>query len=84
MNIFVSNVSFKMRENHLREIFEKFGEVSSVKIVKDRDTGKSKGFGFVEMPNDDEAQNAISSLNGTDQFQRNIVVNEAKPREARH
>jgi RNA recognition motif-containing protein len=83
MNIFVSNVSFKMRENHLREVFEKFGEVSSVKIIKDKETGRSKGFGFVEMPNDDHARSAIESLNGSEQFERNIVVNEARPREER-
>jgi RNA recognition motif-containing protein len=83
MNIFVSNVSFKMRENHLREVFEKFGEVSSVKIIKDKETGRSKGFGFVEMPNDEQARAAIDSLNGSEQFERNIVVNEARPREER-
>ena len=84
MNIFVSNVSFKMRENHLREAFEKFGEVTSVKIIKDKETGRSKGFGFVEMTNDDEARSAIESLNGSEQFERNIVVNEARPREERN
>ncbi len=83
MNIFVSNVSFKMRENHLREVFEKFGEVSSVKIIKDKETGRSKGFGFIEMPNDSEGRAAINALNGSEQFQRNIVVNEARPREER-
>ncbi len=83
MNIFVSNVSFKMRENHLREVFEKFGEVSSVKIIKDKETGRSKGFGFIEMPNENEGRAAINALNGSEQFQRNIVVNEARPREAR-
>ena len=83
MNIFVSNVSFKMRENHLREVFEKFGEVSSVKIIKDKETGRSKGFGFIEMPNDNEGRAAINALNGSEQFERNIVVNEACPREER-
>ncbi len=83
MNIFVSNVSFKMRENHLREVFEKFGEVSSVKIIKDKETGRSKGFGFIEMPDDNEGRAAINALNGSEQFERNIVVNEARPREER-
>ncbi len=59
MNIFVSNISFKVRENSLRELFSQYGTVERVKIVKDRETQRSKGYGFVEMPNDDEARRAI-------------------------
>jgi len=78
MNIFVSNISFKVRENSLRELFEPFGEVSSVRIIKDKETRRSKGFGFVEMPNDDDANKAIEALNGSSHFERNIVVAEAR------
>lgn len=81
MNIYVSNISFKANEDDLQDAFEKFGEVSSVKIIKDRDTGRSKGFGFVEMPNAAEANEAISNLSGYSLDGRNLVVNEAKPRD---
>jgi len=80
MNIYVSNISFKSDENELREAFEKYGEVSSAKIIKDRDTGRSRGFGFVEMPDDSEAATAISSLNGANLGGRPLTVNEAKER----
>jgi RNA recognition motif-containing protein len=83
MNIYVGNLSYKAEEKHLLEIFGQFGEVSTVKIVSDRETGRSKGFGFVEMPDDDEAYQAISQLNQTLVMGRPIVVNEAKPREKR-
>jgi RNA recognition motif-containing protein len=79
-NIFVSNLPFKMEEDQLKDIFEKFGEVSTVKIIKDRDTGRSKGFGFVEMTDDTDASEAIEDLNGSDVQGRAIVVNEARPR----
>lgn len=81
MNIFVSNISFKVREQALSELFSQFGEVSSVRIIKDKETKRSRGFGFVEMPNDDEANAAINALNGTSHYERNIVVSPAKGKE---
>lgn len=78
MNIFVSNISFKVRETALSELFSAHGEVTSVRIIKDKETKRSKGYGFVEMANDDEANAAISALNGTSHFERAIVVAEAK------
>lgn len=82
MNIFVSNISFKANEDNLRGIFEEFGAVASVKIIMDNYTGRSKGFGFVEMPESDEAKRAIDSLNDTDFYGKNLVVNEARPKTA--
>ncbi|MBK8491243.1 MAG: RNA-binding protein [Saprospirales bacterium] len=81
MNIFVAKLNYSTREETLRELFEEFGEVSSAKLVMDRETGRSKGFGFVEMPNDSEANRAIDSLNDTDVDGRTIVVKVARPRE---
>jgi len=83
MNIYVGNLSWNTREEDLQEAFEAFGEVSSVAIITDRETGKSRGFGFVEMPSDSEARAAIAALNGTDMGGRNLTVNEARPREER-
>ena len=80
MNIYVGNLSFKIEESELSKLFEKYGEVSSVKIITDKYSGRSKGFGFVVMDNDEEAKNAISELNGTEVDSREIVVNEARPR----
>ena len=79
MNIYVSN-NFRAREEDLQEAFEKYGEVSSVKIIKDKETHRSKGFGFVEMPDDNAAKSAIEGLNGFLLLDRNLRVNEAKPR----
>lgn len=79
MNIYVANINFRAREQDLKDLFQQFGEVSSVKIVTDRDTGRSRGFGFVEMPNDSEGKQAIAQLNGADFSGRNLVVNEARP-----
>ena len=79
MNIYVANISFRAREQDLKELFSQYGEVSSVKIVTDRETGRSRGFGFVEMPNDSEGKNAIAKLNGAELSDRNLVVNEARP-----
>ncbi len=79
MNIYVANISFRASEGQLKELFQQFGEVSSVKIVTDRDSGRSRGFGFVEMPNDSEGTAAIAQLNGTSFAERNLVVNEARP-----
>jgi RNA recognition motif-containing protein len=83
MNIFVSNLNFKMTEEQLREEFEKYGDVSSAKIIKDRESGRSKGFGFVEMPETADANEAIKELNGADINGRQIVVNEARPRDSK-
>ena len=66
-------------EQQLHKLFEQYGEVSSVKIVTDRETGRSRGFGFIEMPNDSEGKQAVAQLNGVDFNQRNLVVNEARP-----
>ncbi|GIV28439.1 MAG: RNA-binding protein [Bacteroidia bacterium] len=81
MNIFVSNISFKVRENALRELFSQYGTVERVKIVKDRETQRSKGYGFVEMPNDEEALKAIEALNGYVHFERPLIVSQARGRE---
>lgn len=82
-NIFVSNLSFKLNNEDLQEAFEAYGEVSSAKIIMDKLTGRSRGFGFVEMPDDSAAENAINSLNGTDLDGKVISVAEARPREER-
>ncbi|WP_353481581.1 RNA-binding protein [Haliscomenobacter sp.] len=81
MNIFVAKLNFGTSSDGLREAFEQFGEVTSANVIMDRDTGKSKGFGFVEMPNDDEAQDAINALDNSDYDGSTIVVKKAEPRE---
>jgi len=80
MNIYVGNLNYRVREHDLRAIMEQFGEVDSVKVVKDRDTGRSKGFAFVEMQDDAAAQSAIDELNEKDFEGRKMVVKEAMPR----
>jgi len=80
MNIFVARLNFKTRREDLEAAFAKFGQVSSAKIVKDRDTGRSKGFGFVEMANDEEGLKAIAALNETELDGRAIVVKPANPK----
>ncbi len=80
MNIFVAKLNYSTSEDSLRDVFEEFGAVDSAKIIMDRDSHKSKGFGFVEMPNDDEANQAISSLNDTELDGRTIAVKKANPR----
>ena len=80
MNIFVGNLERAVNESDLREVFQAFGEVTSASVIKDKFSGESRGFGFVEMPNGTEAQKAISMLNGKDMKGRNTTVNEAKPR----
>jgi RNA recognition motif-containing protein len=80
MNIFVGSLPFSIEEADLRESFEAYGSVESVKIITDKFTGRSKGFGFVEMPNDDEAQKAIDELNGATYQGRTIVVNKSEPK----
>jgi RNA recognition motif-containing protein len=83
MNIYVGNLAYSVTEDQLREAFGQFGEVSSAKVISDRETGQSKGFGFVEMPDDSAAQSAIDALNETALNGRNIRVNQARPRENR-
>jgi cold-inducible RNA-binding protein len=80
MKIYVGNLSYNMSEDALRLKFEEFGGVESVSIIKDRDTGRSKGFGFVEMEEKDAGDRAIAELNGIDFEGRRITVNEARPR----
>ena len=81
MNIYVGNLSFSATEDEVRQTFGAYGSVKSVAIIKDRETGKSRGFGFVEMPNSEEGQAAIAALNGKMMGGRALVVNEARPRE---
>jgi RNA recognition motif-containing protein len=80
MNIYVGNLSWQMTDEDLRTLFEQYGSVTSAKIVKDKVSGRSKGFGFVEMPEDSEAQNALSSLYESEVLGRKIIVNEAQPK----
>ncbi|MEW6002311.1 MAG: RNA-binding protein [Nitrospirota bacterium] len=77
--IYVGNVSFGVTEDELRELFSKYGEVESVKIVTDAQTGRPRGFGFVEMASEDEAKKAIKGLNGTEFKERTLTVSEARP-----
>jgi RNA recognition motif-containing protein len=83
MNIYVGNLSYGMSEDELREAFSAYGDVSSVKILTDRETGRSRGFGFVEMPNQSEGEAAVAQLNGKELGGRTLRVNEARPRERR-
>ncbi len=80
MKLFVAKLSYDTMENDLRDAFEKYGEVDSVKVVYDKEAGRSKGFAFVEMPDDDQARDAIASLNDTELDGRTIVVKEAEDR----
>ena len=83
MNIYVGNLSYSLTESELRDAFAEFGDVSSVNILTDRETGRARGFGFVEMPIQGEAEAAIAQLNGKDLGGRALRVNEARPRERR-
>ncbi|NIW25491.1 MAG: RNA-binding protein [Gammaproteobacteria bacterium] len=83
MNIYVGNLSYSLSESELRDAFADFGEVSSVKVLMDRETGRSRGFGFVEMPNQSEGEAAIAQLNGKELGGRALRVNEARPKERR-
>lgn len=83
MNIYIANIPFKANESELRGLFEEYGQVSSAKIIMDRETQRSRGFGFVEMEDDEEARAAISGLNGKEFMGKNLMVNEAKPKEPR-
>ena len=80
MNIYVGNLSRDVTESDLKEAFQAFGEISTCNIIKDKFTGESRGFGFVEMPNKEEADKAIAGMNGKDLKGRNLTVNEARPR----
>jgi RNA recognition motif-containing protein len=80
MNIYVGNLNYKVTEEELKKIFEEFGEVSSAKIISDKYSGQSKGFGFVTMENKTDAINAIKELNGRSIENKEIVVNEARPK----
>ncbi len=80
-NLYVGNLSYDVNDSTLEQLFGEHGTVDSAKVIMDRDSGRSKGFGFVEMSSDDEAQSAISALDGKECGGRNIKVNEAKPRE---
>ncbi len=80
MNIFVAGLSYQITEADLRELFEEYGEVSSAKIITDRETRRSKGYGFVEMPNEEEGQHAIDELNEAEYYGRTLSVSLARPR----
>ena len=83
MNIYVGNLSYDMNENDLEQLFAEHGPVVKVNIIQDRETGRSKGFGFVEMTNQADGEKAIEALDGNDSLGRSIKVNEARPREER-
>lgn len=83
MNIFVGNLPFSTTDDELHELFERHGEITRATVIKDRVTGKSRGFGFVEMMDDEMARAAIEALNGSDMQGRSLTVNEARPRESR-
>jgi RNA recognition motif-containing protein len=80
MNIYVGNISYDATDETIKQAFESFGEVASARIIKDKYTGQSRGFGFVEMPTQSQAQTAIKSLNGKELLGKQISVNEARPR----
>ena len=83
VNIYVGNIAYGTGEDDLRDLFTRYGEVSAVRVITDRDTGRSKGFGFVEMADDDKAKEAIAALDSNDFMGRDLRVNEARPREPR-
>ena len=82
-NLFVGNMSFQTTEDQLRSLFEPLGQITHLRIITDRDTGRARGFAFVEMPNDEEATKAIAALNGKDVGGRALNVNEARPKPER-
>jgi len=83
MNIFVGNLSYETTEDSLRTLFEQHGEVTSAKVIKDRETGRARGFAFVEMPNDEEGRAAIAAIDGTDVDGRTIKADRARERTER-
>lgn len=80
MNLYIGNLDYGVTNDMLRDFFEAVGEVSSAKVITDKETGRSRGFAFVEMPNDDEAQKALDTLNGSNLGKRQISVTEARPK----
>jgi len=80
MNIYIANLSYGVNDADLKELFQEYGEISSAKVITDRETGRSRGFGFVEMPNDAEGEKAINELNGVEYDGKVIAVNVAKPK----
>ncbi|NLF72446.1 MAG: RNA-binding protein [Candidatus Anammoximicrobium sp.] len=82
-NIYVGNLSYNATEDDLRQAFAQFGDVSSVSVIKDRETGRPRGFAFVEMPDEAQAKQAIENINNTEIAGRRVTVNEARPREDR-
>ena len=83
MNLYVGNLSYEVGERELRSLFEQHGAIKSIKVIEDRDSGRSKGFAFVEMATPDDGRKAMAALNGADMLGRPLVVNEARPREER-
>ena len=83
MNIYVGNLPYSIGDNELGELFSPFGEISSAKVIVDRDSNRSKGFGFVEMPNNEEGQRAVDELDGKDVDGRNLKINESQPKKPR-
>ncbi len=83
MNIYVGNLPYRITEDELSSAFEAYGEVASANIIRDRETGRSKGFGFIEMPDDEQAKAAIQALDNSDLQGRNVKVNEARPKQDR-
>ncbi len=83
INIYIGNLSYRATEGDIRQAFEQFGEVASVQIIKDRETGRSRGFAFVEMPNSEEAKQAINELDSSEIAGRPVKINEARPRRER-
>jgi RNA recognition motif-containing protein len=83
VNIFVGNLAFSTTNHDLRQLFEPYGAVDEIRVIMDRETGRSKGFGFVEMPDGTAARTAMATLQGTEVEGRTLTVNEAKPREPR-
>jgi RNA recognition motif-containing protein len=83
MNIYIGNISFNATADDVRQVFERYGTVAKVTVITDRETGRSRGFGFVEMPNATEAKAAIEGLHGAALLGRSLTVNEARPREQR-
>ena len=83
MKLYVGNLSYSVDNGQLEDLFTKYGQVRSAEVIQDRDTGRSKGFGFVEMADDSAAREAIEGLNGREQDGRSLTVNEARPKESR-
>ncbi|ATL47984.1 RNA-binding protein [Chitinophaga caeni] len=81
MNIYVANLNYRLNDEDLHQLFSEFGQVTSAKIIKDHETGRSRGFGFVEMPNEEEGLKALENLNGSEVDGKQLTVNEARPKQ---